>query len=333
VRVVCLPGDGIGPEVMAAAARVLHVLLPELELEEHVIGGAAIHATGDPLPTETLAACRAADAVLFGAVGLPEFDGKPVRPEQGLLQLRRELDVYANLRPARQGQIDLLVVRELIGGLYFGARGRRDDGTAFDTCEYHPTQIERITRRGFELARTRRHQVTSVDKANVLETSRLWREVVERVRPDYSDVELRHMLVDNAAMQIVLAPDGFDVILTENMFGDILSDEAAALTGGLGVAASASVGDGGPGIFEPVHGSAPDIAGRGIANPAAMLRSVALMLTYGLSEPEFGAALDAAVDGALGTTPPPDLGGRATTEEFTDAVLSELGVDAASRRP
>jgi 3-isopropylmalate dehydrogenase len=333
MRVACLPGDGIGPEVTAAATRVLGALLPELELSEHLIGGAAIHATGEPLPAETLAACREADAVLFGAVGLPEFDGKPIRPEQGLIDLRRELDVYANLRPARSSSIDLLVVRELVGGLYYGPRGRREDGTAFDTCEYHPAQIERVARRAFELARTRRSHVTSVDKANVLETSRLWREVVDRVRPDYPDVRLEHMLADNAAMQLILAPERFDVILTENTFGDILSDEAAALTGGLGLAASASLGDRGPGIFEPVHGSAPDISGRGIANPAAMLRSVALMLAYGLEEPEFAEALDGAVDRALATSPTPDLGGDSNTEEFTGVVLAEIGVDAAARHP
>jgi 3-isopropylmalate dehydrogenase len=324
-RIVCLPGDGIGPEVMGAAARVLRALLPDVALDERLLGGAAIHATGSPLPPDTVAACRGADAVLLGAVGLPEFDAAAVRPEQGLIGLRRELDVYANLRPARDGQVDLLIVRELVGGLYYGARGRRDDGSAFDTCEYHPSQIERVARRAFELARTRpRRHVTSVDKANVLETSRLWREVVERVARDYANVELEHMLVDNAAMQLVLAPARFDVLLTENTFGDILSDEAAALTGGLGLAASASLGDARPGLFEPVHGSAPDIAGRGIANPAAMLRSVALMLAYGLDRPELATALDAAVERALETSPTPDLGGTATTGGFTDAVLGAL---------
>jgi 3-isopropylmalate dehydrogenase len=329
--VCCLPGDGIGPEVMQAALRVLRALPVELEVEEHLLGGAAIHATGDPLPEETLAACRAADAVLLAAVGLPEFDGAPVRPEQGLIDLRRELDVYANLRPARSEGVDLLIVRELVGGLYYGARGRRDDGTAYDTCEYHPDQIERVARRAFELARTRRSHLASVDKANVLETSRLWREVVERLAPDYPDVELEHMLVDNAAMQLVLAPGRFDVILTENTFGDILSDEAAALTGGVGLAASASLGDGRPGIFEPVHGSAPDIAGRGVANPAAMLRSVVLMLAYGLGQPALAETLDSAVDAALSSRPTSDLGGDASTDEFTAAVLERIGVDAASR--
>ena len=332
-RIVCLPGDGIGREVMASATTVLRAVKPELQLDEHLLGGAAIHATGKPLPDDTLAACRSADAVLVGAVGLPEFDGAPVRPEQGLIGLRRELDVYANLRPAQNETVDLLIVRELVSGLYYGASGRRDDGSAFDTCEYHPSEIERVARRAFEYARTRRGHLTSVDKANVLETSRLWRETVEALRPEYPDVELEHMYVDNVAMQLVMAPERFDVIVTENTFGDILSDEAAGLTGGLGLAASASIGDSKPAIFEPVHGTAPDIAGRGIANPAAMLRSVALMLGYGLDEPELARTLNAAVDDALTAAPTPDLGGKATTEEFTGAVLARLGVDAAAARP
>jgi len=331
MRIVCLPGDGIGPEVTAAAVRVLEALPLEVELEERSFGGAAIHATGTPLPPETLSACLEADAVLLGAVGLPEFDGAPVRPEQGLIGLRRELDVYANLRPARGGDVDLVIVRELVGGLYYGARGRREDGSAFDTCDYHPNQIERLVRRGFELARTRGGRLTSVDKANVLETSRLWREIATATAPQYPDVRLEHMLVDNAAMQLVLAPARFDVIATENTFGDILSDVAAGVTGGLGLAASASLGDAGPGIFEPVHGSAPDIAGRGIANPAAMLRSVSLLLEHAADRPELARALDAAVDRALETAPTPDLGGSATTAGFTDAVLDALSVDAAAR--
>ena len=321
MRIALLPGDGIGPEVTAAAARVLRELPLDLELEEHLFGGAAIHATGDPLPPETLAAAQAADAVLMGAVGAPEFDGAAVRPEQGLIRLRGALDVYANLRPARGDGIDLLVVRELVGGLYYGARGVRDDGTVFDTMEYRPDQVERIARRGFELARARRRHVTSVDKANILDTSRLWRETVERVAADFPDVELEHMLVDNCGLQLVIAPGRFDVLLTENTFGDILSDVAAGMTGGLGLAGSASLGDGRPGLFEPVHGSAPDIAGKGIANPAAMLRSAALMLAHGLDEPAEAARLEAAVDAALESTPPPDLGGTATTSELVDAVL------------
>ena len=325
MRIVCLPGDGIGPEVTAAARDVLAVLAPDLELEEHLFGGAAILATGTPLPDDTLAACRAADAVLLAAVGLPELDAADVRPEQGLIGLRRELDVYANLRPARGDGVDLLVVRELVGGLYYGAKGTREDGTVFDTCEYHPNQVERIARRAFELARGRNGRLTSVDKANVLETSRMWRRVVNEVAADYPDVELEHVLVDAAAMFLVQDPKRFDTIVTENTFGDILSDEAAGLTGGLGLAASASLGDDGPGIFEPVHGSAPDIAGQGVANPAAMLRSVALLLEHGLGRPEEARRLEVAVDAALETAPTPDLGGRATTTDATAAVLEALG--------
>jgi 3-isopropylmalate dehydrogenase len=329
LRIACLPGDGIGPEVTSAALRVLSALPVEATVAEFAFGGQAIREHGDPLPDETLAGCRAADAVLLGAVGLPEFDGAPVRPEQGLIRLRGELDVYANLRPTRGGPIDLLIVRELVGGLYFGASGRRPDGSAFDTCEYSPAQIERITRRAFELARERHGLVTSVDKANVLETSRLWREVVSRVAADYPDVRLAHMLVDNAGLQLVVDAAQFDVIVTENTFGDILSDVAAGTAGGLGVAASASLGDSGPGIFEPVHGSAPDIAGRGVANPAAALRSLALLLRHAAGDTALADALDEAVDRALVTTPTRDLGGAATTTEFTDAVLAALDQVAA----
>jgi 3-isopropylmalate dehydrogenase len=320
-RIVLLHGDGIGPEVSAAAVRVLGELAPDVELEERPFGAQAIRDFGTPLPDETLAACRAADAVLKGPIGDPEFDAADVRPEQGLLRLRAELGVYANLRPARSGGIDLMIVRELVGGLYYGARGTRDDGTVFDTCEYTPAQVERIVRRGFELARARRGEMTSVDKANVLETSRLWRRVVREVAADYPDVTVEDMLVDNAAMQLHSAPERFDVIVTENLFGDILSDLAAAVTGGLGLAPSASLGDHGPGLFEPVHGSAPDIAGQGIANPAAMLLSVALLLDHGLGRPAEASALETAVRRALETTRTPDLGGTATTGEFADAVL------------
>ena len=322
LNVASLPGDGIGPEVCDAAVHVLDALPIDVRVEEHSFGGRAIHEHGDPLPPETLAACRAADAVLLGAAGLPEFDGAAVRPEQGLIRLRGELDVYANLRPARGDGIDLLIVRELVGGLYFGASGRRADGSAFDTCEYSPAEIERIARRAFELARTRRSFVTSVDKANVLETSRLWREVVSGLAGDYPDVRLEHMLVDNAGLQLVLDPAQFDVILTENTFGDILSDVAAGSCGGLGVAASASLGDQPPGIFEPVHGSAPDIAGQGIANPAGALRSVALLLRHAAGEHELADQLEQAVDAALSTAPTRDVGGTASTAEFTDTVLS-----------
>ena len=330
--VVLLPGDGIGPEVAAVARQALELLVPDVEIEEHLIGAAAIRACGDPLPEQTLAACRRATAVLKAPIGDPEFDGAAVRPEQGMLRIRSELDVYANLRPAVGGGLDVLIVRELVGGLYFGASGVREDGTAFDTCEYRPDQVERVVRRGFELARSRRGHLTSVDKANVLETSRLWRRTVDRLAGDYPDVEAEHMLVDNAAMQLVIAPERFDVIVTENMFGDILSDLAAAVSaGGLGLAPSASLSDGGPGLFEPVHGSAPDIAGQGIANPSAMLRSTALLLEHGLGRPEGARALEAAVDAALESHPTPDLGGTATTAEFAAAVLAQLSRAPSSR--
>jgi 3-isopropylmalate dehydrogenase len=325
VKVVCLPGDCIGPEVMAEARRALLVLAPDLDIDERPFGGEAIRQHGEPLPADTLEACREADAILKAPIGHPDFDAADVRPEQGVMRLRAELDVYANLRPARQDGIDLLLLRELVGGIYYGARGVRDDGTVFDTCEYHPSQVERIVRRAFELSRSRRRHVTSVDKANVLETSRMWRRVAAEVAAENPDVEFEHMLADNAAMQLVQAPERFDVLVTDNMFGDILSDEAAAVTGGLGLAGSASLGDSGPGIFEPVHGSAPDIAGQGIANPAAMLRSTALLLRHGLGREDEATALEAAVDAALLEAPTPDLGGTATTGQLGDSVLRQLG--------
>jgi 3-isopropylmalate dehydrogenase len=309
---------------MVVAQEALRALVPDAELEEHLFGAAAIRATGDSLPAETLAACRQADAVLKAPIGDPEFDAAEVRPEQGMLRLRAELDVYTNLRPAQQGAVDMVIVRELVGGLYFGERGVREDGTVYDTCEYHPSQVERIARRAFELSRTRSRRLLSVDKANVLDTSRLWRRVVREVSADYPDVEVEDMLVDNAAMQLASSPEQFDVLVTENMFGDILSDLAAAMTGGLGLAPSASLGDAGPGIFEPVHGSAPDIAGQGIANPAAMLRSTALLLEHALGRPDEARRLEQAVDEALDTVPTPDLGGSSTTADVADAVLRRL---------
>jgi 3-isopropylmalate dehydrogenase len=324
VRIACLPGDGIGPEVLDHGVRVLESLPLEVEIERLPFGGAAIDEVGDPLPVQTLAACRTANAVLLGAVGGPRWDGAAVRPEQGLIGLRKELDVYANLRPARLGDVDLMIVRELIGGLYYGARGVREDGTVFDTCEYHPSQIERVARRAFAIAAGRNHSLVSVDKANVLETSRLWRRVVDEVAQWFPDVELRHALVDSFAMEVVTSPERIDVVVTENTFGDILSDIAAAVTGGLGLAASASLGDGGPGIFEPVHGSAPDIAGTHAANPAAMLRSVALLLDHSLDRQDLAAAVDGAVDAALVSHPTRDAGGSATTTDFSDAVLVSL---------
>jgi 3-isopropylmalate dehydrogenase len=323
-KIVCLPGDGIGPEVTAEAVRVLEALPLEVEISEHLFGGAAIDAAGEPLPAETLEACRGADAVLLGAVGGPKWDGGAVRPEQGLIGLRKELDVYANLRPALGEGIDLLIVRELVGGLYYGARGTREDGTVFDTCEYHPDQVERVARRAFELARGRSGRLLSVDKANVMETSRMWRRVVSALASDYPDVELRHGLVDSVGMQLVVDPYSFDTLVMENTFGDILSDVAAGVTGGLGLASSASLGDRNPGIFEPVHGSAPDIAGTGAANPTAMLRSLALLLEHGLGEPVLARSLEAAVTRALDSSPTIDLGGLATTSELGSAVLEAL---------
>jgi 3-isopropylmalate dehydrogenase len=340
MKIVTLPGDGIGPEVLAAALEILHEVAPDLTYEEHLVGGAAIDATGTALPEETLQACRQADAVLLAAVGGPKWDttdpDKP-RPEQGLLGLRSGLGLYANLRPVRPlpalydesplkrsviERTDLLVVRELTGGIYFGEKGR-ENGSAHDVCTYSEHEIERIARTGFEAARSR---VTSVDKANVLETSRLWREVVTRIHAaEFPNIELEHLLVDNAAMRLVAAPRHFDVILTENMFGDILSDEAAMLTGSIGLLPSASLGGDGPGVFEPVHGSAPDIAGQGIANPLAMFLSAALMLRHGLGRDDDAARIESAVDRALEAgLRTGDLGGTATTAEATKAVLEEL---------
>jgi 3-isopropylmalate dehydrogenase len=331
--IAALPGDGIGPEVLEQAVRVLRALPVDVEVLELPFGGAAIDATGDPLPAETLAGCHSSAGVLLGAVGGPKWDGGEVRPEAGLLALRRELDVYANLRPAAHGDVDLIVVRELVGGLYFGARGVRDDGTVFDTCEYHPSQVERVARRAFELARARGGSLVSVDKANVLDTSKLWRRVVTELAAEYPDVELRHALVDSFAMEVATTPERIDVVVTENMFGDILSDLAAAVTGGLGLAASASLGDRGPGIFEPVHGSAPDIAGTGSANPAAMLRSLALLLEHALGRKDLAADVAAAVDQALAAHPTRDAGGSATTVELGDAVLANLEEKAWATTP
>jgi 3-isopropylmalate dehydrogenase len=338
--IVTLPGDGIGPEVLAATLELLDEVAPDLSYEEHLIGGAAIDATGTALPDATLDACRRADAVLLAAVGGPKWDttdpDKP-RPEQGLLGLRSGLGLYANLRPVRPlpalydasplrreiiERTDLLVVRELTGGIYFGDKGRKD-GRAHDVCAYTVQEIERIARTAFQAARSR---VSSVDKANVLETSRLWREVVRRVHAtEFPNIELEHVLVDNAAMRLIAAPRHFDVILTENMFGDILSDEAAMLTGSIGLLPSASLGGDGPGVFEPVHGSAPDIAGTGAANPLAMMLSAAMLLRHGLSRETQAARIESAVDQALEAgLRTSDLGGTATTAEATRAVLEEL---------
>ena len=339
--IVTLPGDGIGPEIMAAALRVLETVAPDVETAEHLFGGAAIDAAGSSLPDETLAACRAADAVLLAAVGGPKWDTTDAnadRPERGLLALRKELGLFANLRPVRpvpalydasplkreliEGT-DLLVVRELTGGIYFGEKTRTET-SASDLCVYTTEEIERIARVAFRSARAK---VTSVDKANVLESSRLWREVVHRLHAaEFPDVQLEHALVDSTAMKLVAAPRHFDVILTENMFGDILSDEAAMLTGSLGMLPSASLGaEGDPGVFEPVHGSAPDVAGQGVANPLAMILSVAMMLKHALGRGDAAAAVESAVDAALGGgLRTRDLGGEASTDEATAAVLDNL---------
>jgi 3-isopropylmalate dehydrogenase len=319
--IVLLPGDGIGPEVVAAARLVLEAVAGrfgrELAFQSCPVGGAALAQGLPALPPATLAACQRADGVLLGAVGDPAFDHLPSseRPEGGLLALRKGLGVYANLRPARirpgcegAGPLkpevakgsDLLIVRELTGGLYFGEpRGiDRDGASAFNTMRYSVAEIERIARVAFEAARRRRGLVTSVDKANVLETSQLWRRVVTRVAADYPDVTLQHMYVDACAMALVTSPSRFDVVLTENLFGDILSDEAAVIAGSIGLLPSASTGDG-PGLFEPVHGSAPDIAGRNLANPIGAIASAAMLLEHGLGAVQEARAIDAAIDRVL----------------------------------
>jgi 3-isopropylmalate dehydrogenase len=339
-RVVLLPGDGIGPEIIGPAVEVLDAVGAELEYDERIFGGASIDAHGTALTDETLDACRQADAVLLAAVGGPKWDttdpDKP-RPEQGLLGLRKGLGLFANLRPVKPipalydasplkreliDRTDLTVVRELTGGIYFGEKTRTAD-RASDDCVYTREEIERIARVAFGAAKSR---VTSVDKANVLETSRLWREVVREIHAaEFPDIELEHLLVDNAAMRLVAAPRQFEVILTENMFGDILSDEAAMLTGSIGMLPSASLGEAKPGVFEPVHGSAPDIAGTGAANPLAMILSAAMMLRHGLARETQAAAVESAVERALAEgLRTPDLGGTANTREATQAVLKHL---------
>jgi 3-isopropylmalate dehydrogenase len=348
-RIVTLAGDGIGPEIMAPTLALLDGL-GDFVFEPHAFGGAAIDTQGTALPDDVLDACKRADAVLLAAVGGPKWDttdpSKP-RPEQGLLGLRKGLGLYANLRPVkplpalydasplRRERIegtDLLVVRELTGGIYFGEKTRTED-FASDVCAYSTQEIERIARTAFTAATDRRlaggsarPKVSSVDKANVLETSRLWREVVSELHSrEFANIELEHVLVDNAAMQLVSAPRDFDTILTENMFGDILSDEAAMLTGSIGMLPSASLGGDGPGLFEPVHGSAPDIAGQRSANPLAMFLSAAMMLRHGLGLESEAAAVESAVEGALDAgLRTPDLGGSAGTKQATEAVLANI---------
>lgn len=348
-KVAVLPGDGIGPEIVAEAVRVLRVVAPDIELTEALVGGAAYDATGHPLPPETLELCKASDAVLLGAVGGPKWDVIPdpnLRPERGaLLPLRKHLGLYANLRPAicypalaaasslkpelLEGGLDVLVVRELTGGMYFGLPKENDGNRAVDTCVYTKDEIVRIAHVGFQAAQKRGKKLCSVDKQNVLMTSVLWRATVEEVAKDYPDVQLSHLLVDNAAMQLVRWPKQFDVIVTENLFGDILSDQAAMLTGSLGMLPSASLGTGTFGLYEPCHGSAPDIAGKGIANPLATILSVAMLLRYSFGRETEAKRIETAVEAVLGAglrTPDIAQSGEATvgTVAMADAVLAQL---------
>lgn len=351
-RVVALPGDGVGAEVYRAASKLLETVSKRFNLnfhlDEQLIGGAAVDATGDPLPPATLAACEQADAILLGAVGGPKWDGNAAeqRPEKGLLRLRAHFNLFCNLRPVvthpalhsfsplkpeKLQQVDLLIVRELTGGLYFGEKSRTAD-FAQDLCIYTRAEIERVTRKACEMARARKGRITQVDKANVLETSRLWREVVARVVNDeYPDIQLENMLVDSAAMHLLTRPSDFDVLLTENLFGDILSDEASMLCGSMGLLPSASLGDGRFGMYEPVHGSAPDIAGKGIANPYAMFLSTALMLRHSLDCVEAADAIEQAVyrcwdEGVLTKDLVED---GCSTTEVTAAVCAQLDASRA----
>ncbi len=344
--VVLLPGDGIGPEVISEAAKALQAVGQRFGLRfafsEALIGGVAVDAAGIPLPAETIARCYRADAILLGAVGGPRWDrlSSDRRPEAGLLELRRALGVFANLRPVRAlaslegvsplrpavvAGTDLLIVRELIGGLYFGQPRGRHDGSALDTLRYTEEEIARVVRVALAAAQQRRRQLTSVDKANVLETSRLWREIVEKESRAFPGVAVRHMLVDTCAMNLVRAPAQFDVIVTENMFGDILSDEAGAVVGSLGVLPSASLGQHAPFLYEPVHGSAPDIAGRGIANPVGAILSIAMMLRHSLEDDTAAAVVEAAVAQVLKAgCRTADLGGDASTVEVGDRVAEAI---------
>lgn len=333
--VAVLRGDGIGPEVIEAALSVLGACAP-VRVKEALIGGAAIDATGDPLPAETLALCRESQAVLLGAVGGTRWEGGPVRPESGLLRLRQGLGVYANLRPARYmglptplrdglvRQANLLVVRDLAGGLYFGEPRSNDGKTAINTMHQTAEGTARVAHVAFREARQRRKHVTSVDKANVLEASQLWRATVEEVAKSYPDVTLDHRYVDAMSFEMLQAPQRFDVILAENLFGDILSDEAAAVVGSIGLLPSASLGEGTP-LFEPVHGSAPTLAGRGIANPTGAILSVAMLLEHALGRADLARLVEEAVASALREARTPDIGGSATTLEVTALVHRHLG--------
>ena len=344
MRVAVLPGDGIGPEIIAQAGKVLRKLDLALEMREAAVGGAAYEAAGDPLPASTLELARSADAVLFGAVGEPRYDALPraKRPEQAILGLRKELGLFANLRPARVhpelaaasalkpevvSGLDILIVRELTGDIYFGQpKGIRQKGKereGFDTMLYSESEVRRIARVAFEAARKRSRRVCSVDKANVLETSRLWREIVADEAKQYGDVELSHMYVDNCAMQLVRNPKQFDVIVTGNMFGDILSDEASMLTGSIGMLPSASLDANNKGLYEPIHGSAPDIAGKGVANPLATILSAALMLRHSLNQAAAADRLEAAVKKTL-------RDGYRTADIYTEGTRKVSTVEMAS---
>ena len=347
LNIALIPGDGIGPEIINSAIDVLTAVLSDTPHTLHSTslpaGGVALDACGVPLPQSTLSVCLAADCVLLGAVGGSKWDSLPghLRPERALLGLRKELGLYANLRPSKifssltaqsplknaEG-LDLLIVRELTGGIYFGESGRKDGAggeTAFDLECYSTAEIERIGRAAFTAAQGRRKQLCSVDKANVLESSRLWREVMHRLAAEYPEVAYSDMLVDNAAMQLVRAPQQFDVIVTTNLFGDILSDEAAQLTGSIGLLPSASLGENGRAMYEPIHGSAPDIAGRGVANPLATILSAAMLLRYSYSLEEAAQRVERAVTRALdGGLRTPDLGGDCNTAQMTQAVINFL---------
>ncbi len=348
-EIAVLPGDGIGPEVTAAAVSVLRTVARrhghDFTFTEHDIGGIAIDRHGDPLPAATLRACQQADAVLLGAVGGPKWSdpNAKIRPEQGLLALRRGLGLFANLRPVRPHPaalnaspikphlltgVDIMVVRELTGGIYFGDK-TRDERGASDLCSYSVTEIERVVRSAFRLARQRRGYLVSVDKANVLETSRLWRDVTARIgREEFADVKLEHVLVDAMAMHLLSRPREYDVIVTENMFGDILTDEASMLAGSLGLLPSASLGDGRVGLYEPIHGSAPDIAGKGIANPYATILSCAMLLRHSLGLDEEADCIERAVDGALNaqvfTNDLAASGRGVSTQAAAQAVVEQL---------
>jgi 3-isopropylmalate dehydrogenase len=346
--IALLPGDGIGPEVVAQAKRVLDVLgLEELTYETAPVGGAAYKATGHPLPPATLDLAKRADAILFGAVGDPDCDAlaRHLRPEQAILGLRKELTLFANLRPAKlfpeladasalrpevAAQIDMVIVRELNGDVYFGEKGMRITASGaregYDIMSYNEDEVRRIARVGFETARVRSGKLCSVDKANVLETSQLWRDVVIETHADYPDIVLSHMYVDNCAMQLVRNPGQFDVIVTGNLFGDILSDQASMCAGSIGMLPSASLDSAGKGLYEPIHGSAPDIAGQGKANPLATILSAAMMLRYSLGQADAADRIEAAVAKALMEgARSPDLGGTMTTAQMGDAVLTALG--------